>query len=230
MGTGRSLENWFRCVYLVGKVGKIMGKRSVSLPDWLLAELDEAARLGSRSFSSEVLLRLERDRDANPTGVAVNRLDATIKVGEKEIPVILTPVSSERVDGETRHTVLVTEAEKADGAKIGAWPVEHLSTVGDTSVHASLKRGDVAGIAEKIASKIPGVKKANEVMLPIKPGTHPMDEVTKIAKKRPKETVEEVELIKGFWRETFDCVGDAIIEAEQKGWKKGEYTIKPLDK
>lgn len=88
---------------------------------------------------------------------------------------------------------------------------------------------------KKIAEGIPLVKVASDLEIANGAGWFPSlaantetGRNTETAKKRPEITDGAVELIKGFWRERFDNVGDAIIEAEQKGWKEGEYEIKPL--
>lgn len=88
--------------------------------------------------------------------------------------------------------------------------------------------GEKKDMAKKMAKGVPVVKVASEVKLPLKPGTHPMDEVTKSAKKRPKDTGEKFELIKGFYRETFDSIGDAMAEVDVRGWKPDEYQLKPV--
>lgn len=104
----------------------------------------------------------------------------------------------------------------------------------------------VSELAKKIAKDVPGVKVASEFKAPAadempdlsklsepvisaKPGGL-AESIVKSAKKRPVETEGRVELVKGFWRETFDSVGDAMVEVAQKGWKSGEYTIKPVEK
>lgn len=131
------------------------------MPDDLERELDDAARVGSRGFSAEIVMRLERDRLAHPTGVAEGRSEATIKIGDKEIPVKLTPVSSERVDGETRHTVVVTEAEKsrvATGETKGLeLPADFVEPDKLRYRKAGGKFDGVSELAKKIASENPGV-------------------------------------------------------------------------
>lgn len=224
------LESWDWVVYLVGKVGKIMGKRSVSLPSWLLEELDISAATWKRSFSAEVLLRLERDRDANPTGVAKITSDPTKEISGGDYfkkPLKWVDDSNARevsVHASLKRGDVAGIAKKIDDGKPGLeLPAEMLN-------HPLCAKTTVSKLAEKIASKIPGVKKAIDLdSNPV--GDWPVKGmVSKSAKSRPEDSGGRVELVKGFWRDTYDSVGDAIIEAQQRGWKEGEYTIKPLDK
>lgn len=214
-----------------------MGVKAISLPDELIKELEEAAKRGNRGFSAEVRMRCE----AYPTGVAEDRLDSGDEIsGEAEKPI------TAKVDTE------VVKLSDVMPDEVARWVVGPNVEPVPTRPFRSFMKGEkgkfegVSELAKKIAKDVPGVKVASEFKAPAadempdlsklsepvisaKPGGL-AESIVKSAKKRPVETEGRVELVKGFWRETFDSVGDAMVEVAQKGWREGEYTIKPVEK
>lgn len=202
-----------------------MGVKAVSLPDELIKELEYAAKLGNRGFSAEVRMRCE----AYPTGVA--------KVGL---------VSGNEFLGiriEEAGLTRVVEAEKSDGAKIGAWPVEGMvEPVRDKRrglgfippASSSGKFNEESKLAKKRPSLSEGMNPDTDAVLGelCKEADKNINEhaLGILGKSRPEESGGRVELVKGFWRDTFSSKKMAILHADQMGWKEGEYTIKPLDK
>jgi len=146
--------------------------------------------------------------------------------------------SSGTTEGWNMRDGLVGPTVKVDGLPGVDFPVKTVD-FGIDSVKDFEKMSKVEK-SKKIAMSIPGVVVASEV--PEKPydlhgaiidSMKPkqdaiLKEMVKSAKKRPEITEGRVELIKGFWREEYPSQAAAMIEVATKGWKEGEYQIKPI--